>query len=210
MRSKRTLCALALLLAGAACTTTRWYKGNLHTHSLWSDGNDFPEMIADWYKKNGYDFLALSDHNILSEGEKWVSDATVARRGGDPTLARYLKRFGKDWVETREKDETLEIRLKTLAELRPLVEEPGKFLMIRGEEITDRLERLPIHLNASNLAELIPPQHGKTVREVMRNNVRAVQQQSEKLGRPILVHLNHPNFGWAITAEDLAAIERKM
>ena len=19
-----------------------WYKGNLHTHTLWSDGNDFP------------------------------------------------------------------------------------------------------------------------------------------------------------------------
>jgi hypothetical protein len=20
----------------------RWFKGNLHTHSLWSDGNDYP------------------------------------------------------------------------------------------------------------------------------------------------------------------------
>ena len=47
---------------------TRWWKGNLHTHSLWSDGNDFPEMIADWYRKNGYHFLALSDHNILKRG----------------------------------------------------------------------------------------------------------------------------------------------
>src|SRR5262245_24226725 len=36
----------------------RYWKGNLHTHSLWSDGDDFPEMIGDWYKKNGYDFLA--------------------------------------------------------------------------------------------------------------------------------------------------------
>ena len=26
-----------------------WYKGNTHTHSLWSDGNDFPEMIAKYY-----------------------------------------------------------------------------------------------------------------------------------------------------------------
>ena len=31
----------------------RWFKGNTHTHSLWSDGNDFPEMIVDWYKKEG-------------------------------------------------------------------------------------------------------------------------------------------------------------
>ena len=28
----------------------RWYRGNMHTHSLWSDGDDYPEMIADWYK----------------------------------------------------------------------------------------------------------------------------------------------------------------
>src|SRR5205814_702981 len=30
----------------------RWWKGNLHTHSFWSDGDDFPEMIADWYKRH--------------------------------------------------------------------------------------------------------------------------------------------------------------
>jgi hypothetical protein len=23
-------------------------EGNLHTHSLWSDGDDYPEMIAGW------------------------------------------------------------------------------------------------------------------------------------------------------------------
>src|SRR5436305_1149885 len=49
-----------------------WYKGNLHTHSLWSDGDDFPEMIADWYKRKGYHFLGLSDHNVLAEGERWI------------------------------------------------------------------------------------------------------------------------------------------
>ena len=25
----------------------QWQKGNLHTHSFWSDGDDFPEMIID-------------------------------------------------------------------------------------------------------------------------------------------------------------------
>src|SRR4051812_44910849 len=51
--------------AAAQGPEKRWYKGNLHTHSLWSDGDDFPEMIADWYRARGYDFLALSDHNVL-------------------------------------------------------------------------------------------------------------------------------------------------
>src|SRR4051794_24446295 len=39
----------------------KWYKGNLHTHSLWSDGNDYPEMIVDFYARRDYNFLALSD-----------------------------------------------------------------------------------------------------------------------------------------------------
>ena len=50
----------------------RWWKGNLHTHSLWSDGDDYPEMIAEWYKQHGYHFLAFSDHNILLQDERWM------------------------------------------------------------------------------------------------------------------------------------------
>ena len=59
----------------------RWFKGNLHTHSLWSDGNDYPEMIADWYRRHGYHFLALSDHNILSQGQQWISVARGQQAG---------------------------------------------------------------------------------------------------------------------------------
>ena len=48
----------------------QWYKGNLHTHSYWSDGDEFPEVIMDWYKSNDYQFVALTDHNTLAEGDK--------------------------------------------------------------------------------------------------------------------------------------------
>src|SRR4029450_1542468 len=69
----------------------RWWKGNLHTHSLWSDGDDYPEMICDWYKERGYHFLALSDHNILADHERWVS---IYKNGaGEAVLAKYLARF---------------------------------------------------------------------------------------------------------------------
>ena len=50
-----------------------WYKGNLHTHSLWSDGDDYPEMIMKWYQEHGYHFVSLSDHNILAEGDHWIT-----------------------------------------------------------------------------------------------------------------------------------------
>ena len=58
----------------------QFWKGNLHTHSLWSDGDDFPEMIADWYKTHGYHFLTLSDHTVLSEGERWIPSETTPVR----------------------------------------------------------------------------------------------------------------------------------
>ncbi|MDA1050843.1 MAG: hypothetical protein O3C40_10240 [Planctomycetota bacterium] len=163
-------------VVGTSCQADEghWYKGNLHTHSLWSDGNDFPEMIVDWYVQQGYDFLSLSDHNILSRGEKWVGEELGPKRGAIDGLKRYLARFGDDWVETREKDGKTEIRLKTLEEFGPMFDKPGEFLMIQAEEITDHFGSLPIHVNANNIAELIRPQGGGSVRETIANNLIAV------------------------------------
>ena len=68
----------------------RWWKGNAHTHTFWSDGNDFPEMVADWYRESGYNFLVLTDHNILSRGEKWMPIADIDTR----RLTRILRDKG--------------------------------------------------------------------------------------------------------------------
>ena len=43
-----------------------WYKGNIHTHTTESDGDDTPENVVRWYRRHGYDFLVLSDHNHLT------------------------------------------------------------------------------------------------------------------------------------------------
>ena len=45
----------------------RWYKGNLHTHTINSDGDSSPDVVARWYKENRYNFLVLSDHNYLTD-----------------------------------------------------------------------------------------------------------------------------------------------
>src|SRR3954465_5886627 len=76
----------------AANPEPRWFKGNLHTHSLWSDGNDYPEMIADWYRARGYHFLALSDHNTLSQGPRWMGVDAANKRAGVDAFALYRKR----------------------------------------------------------------------------------------------------------------------
>lgn len=202
----------ALLLLAASATTShaqtpalaseaRWWKGNLHTHTYWSDGDDFPEMIVDWYKANGYHFLALSDHNVLSQGERWIEINKKAQ--GARALKRYLDRFGSTWVEQR----TNRVRLKPLGEFRHLFEEPHRFLLIQSEEITDRFKSAPVHINATNLRDFIEPRGGNSVYEVMQRNVDAVLEQRQKTGQPMFPHLNHPNFVWGVTAEDLMRVQ---
>lgn len=185
----------------------RWWKGNLHTHTFWSDGDDFPEMVAEWYRTHGYNFLALTDHNVLAQGIKWRDEpGLVKKASGAPVVEKYLQRFGPAWVEIRGEGEKREVRLKPLDEFRALVEERGKFLMIPAEEISDKAEGGPVHMNASNIREAIAPVGGETVREAITNNFRAMHEQAERAGREILVHLNHPNFGYAVTGEDIAHV----
>jgi hypothetical protein len=43
-----------------------WFKGNVHTHSQRSDGDSTPDQVAAWYRDHDYDFLVLTDHNVLA------------------------------------------------------------------------------------------------------------------------------------------------
>ena len=182
----------------------QWFKGNLHTHSHWSDGDDYLEMIADWYRKRGYHFLVFTDHNVLANTERWIN---VKESEGGLEAFEKLKAKFPDTVKQRKTDKgELEVRLRTFHEVAQQFNANGDFLLIQGEEISDSFEELPIHLNAGNLAEEIAPMGGRSVYETIQNNVRAVLAQREKLEQPMMVHVNHPNFNYAITAEDLMRV----
>lgn len=182
----------------------KWYKGNLHTHSFWSDGDDFPEMIMEWYKNHDYDFIALSDHNILANKDQWleIEDSLELI-----AFNRYLEKYGAEWVNYQEDSAVIKIQLKTLQEYRPLFEQAGEFLILQAEEITDIFDDKPVHLNATNLVDLIPPQGGTSVTDVLQRNINAVLHQRELTGEPMMVHINHPNFHYAITVEDMIALQ---
>lgn len=44
-----------------------FFRGNLHTHTKNSDGRKTAEECIELYKKEGYDFLALTDHRKMSQ-----------------------------------------------------------------------------------------------------------------------------------------------
>ncbi|WP_420147211.1 histidinol-phosphatase [Spirosoma sp.] len=185
-----------------AVQAQNWYKGNLHTHSLWSDGDDYPEMIMDWYKASGYQFVGLSDHNVIQDIEKWVNVPHQPDRRR--TFDRYLRTFGPDWVTYRKgPNDSLKVRLKKLDEYRSYFEEPGKFLIIKSEEVSTGYQGKPIHMNVTNVQNLIRPQPGNSVAEVMQNNIDLVMAQRRQTHQPMFPHINHPNFYYAIKAEDL-------
>jgi hypothetical protein len=153
----------SLVALSAALTQTippaskgRWYKGNLHTHTLNSDGDSTPNEVATWYREHDYNFLVLTDYNHLTE----------------------------------------------VAGLNAVHASKEQFLLIPGEEVTDAFEKNPIHINAYDLAGELQPRHGDSVAATIQNNVDSI------LAAKALPSINHPNFHWAVTAQDLLRVER--
>jgi hypothetical protein len=138
----------------------------------------------------------------------WPGRTRKAQRQGG--LRQVSAHYGESWIETRGDHDTgtFEVRLKPLDEFRSLVEERGRFLLIPGEEISDndRDFRGPVHFNIFNLQETLPPTGLHVVRDAIEGNLRAADEQAQRTGRELLVQLNHPNFLWAIAAEDMAGV----
>lgn len=141
--------------AAARQTGLRWYKGNTHTHTLNSDGDSSPDDVVKWYRTHGYQFVVLTDHNVLTS-----VTALNALHGLDE-----------------------------------------RFLVIRGEEVTDVFGDKPIHVNALDPERLVPPQGGTSVLDVTQRNIDAIRAAK---GVP---HINHPNFRWAMTADELKQVK---
>ena len=205
---KKLVIFIFSLLLVLSCQTEKqeqkWLKGNLHTHTYWSDGDAFPEMVLDWYKSNGYDFISLTDHNTLQEGEKWkkIPQSFIYQ----DAFQDYLSEYGEDWIEYEKDSSGLKVKLKTEEEYLPLFQDEN-FLIIRGEEVTDSFEGKPLHMNATNIYESIVPKHGESVADVLQNNINSILEQRKATGQLVMPHINHPNFGWAISVEDMIALK---
>lgn len=62
MRNNDQLVQLSLFSVGEDLVGRYPLKGDLHMHSRRSDGQQAPEIVAAYYRKTGYDFLAITDH----------------------------------------------------------------------------------------------------------------------------------------------------
>lgn len=72
----------------------RFWRGNLHTHSTASDGAWSPEAVCDFYRVNGYDFVAITDH-FLEHYDFPVTDTQNYRTDTFTTLVGAELHAGK-------------------------------------------------------------------------------------------------------------------
>ncbi|MBB6327268.1 hypothetical protein FHS59_002896 [Algoriphagus iocasae] len=212
MNVRNPLIALFSLILLGSCASSKyqadgkkWYKGNLHTHSYWSDGDDYPEMIMDWYKSHDYDFVVLSDHNTLAVGQKWkLIPKSPSHEAG---FQKYVEKYGDQVIYREDSLGRVEVKLKTLAEYRPMFEEKDEFLIIQSQELTESFEKKPLHMNVTNIQKLIPAEGGNSIPEILQNGLDRVKAQRDSTGVPMFLHINHPNFVWAITPEDIIELD---
>jgi hypothetical protein len=54
-----------------------WLRGNVHTHTTESDGEFGVAEVIDEYESRGYDYLAVSDHDLLVDPEEYRDDTSL-------------------------------------------------------------------------------------------------------------------------------------
>lgn len=80
----------------------QWFKGNVHMHTAQSDGLFSPQQAIDWHRQRGYDFLAITDHWVLTPG-KVIGDDFVTITGTEVDGAGYhMLALGLDALPSQE------------------------------------------------------------------------------------------------------------
>ena len=171
--------------------TPNWYKGALHSHTLWSDGNTLPEVAVENHIKMGYHFYVISDHSELQTNpDRW------RELPADSPQITTAKKYGP--LDERDDDEGKHfVRLKTIWELKKEFDRPGEFLLIPGMEQNAHLTRLgpeqfSLHANAINIAETIPWPLFDTPVECMRDWLKNTNESAQKHQLQSLWMVNHP------------------
>lgn len=83
-----------------------WYRGDLHCHTFHSDARGSPELLHAAARQAGLDFLAVSDHNTISQRRYFnlhSSASLVFVRAMEVTTAvGHANAFGiDDWIDFR-------------------------------------------------------------------------------------------------------------
>lgn len=138
-----------------------------------------PTPSGRWYKGNTH------THTLNSDGDSTPDE-----------VVRWYREHGYRFVVLTDHN-----FLTSIDALNALHGADEQFLVVKGEEITESLGGKPIHVNGLDLNARVTPQGGESVVNVLQRDVDAIRRAN---GVP---HINHPNFGWSISRDDLQQVQ---
>ena len=131
-----------------------------------------------WYKGNTH------THTLNSDGDSTPDE-----------VVRWYREHGYAFVVITDHN-----YLTSVDGLNALHGADEKFLVIKGEEVTDTFAKKPLHVNSLNSTSRVGPQRGTSVVDVLQRIIDAIRRAN---GIP---HINHPNYQWAITRDELLQV----
>jgi hypothetical protein len=138
-----------------------------------------PQKQLKWYKGNTH------THTINSDGDSTPDE-----------VVRWYRENGYNFLVLTDHN-----FLTKIEGLNAVYAAEEKFTVIQGEEVTEKFGEKSLHINGLNVERQVKPQGGQNVVEIIQRNVNEIR---EAKGVP---HINHPNYGWSITTDELKQVE---
>lgn len=131
-----------------------------------------------WFKGNTH------THTLNSDGDSAPDD-----------VVRWYRERGYNFVFITDHEFITQV-----GPLNDILGKPGNFVVMSGQEVTDSFDKKPYHINGLGLTSVVMPRKGIGAVETVQANIDGVRKAGG------IVQVNHPNFGWALSADHLKSL----
>lgn len=162
-----------------------WIAGGIAGLAVWPaassiDEQAIPGSTLRWYKGNTH------THTLNSDGDSTPDE-----------VVRWYREHGYHFLVLTDHN-----YLTSVDGLNSVHGAAEKFLVIKGQEVTSSFQTRPVHVNGLDVSMLVDhARDAPSMVETIQRNVDGIRKAN---GIP---HINHPNFGWAMTADDLRQVK---
>jgi len=132
-----------------------------------------------WFKGNTH------THTLNSDGDSTPYD-----------VVKWYREHGYNFVFITDHE-----YITNVGVLNDLFGKAGSFVVISGQEVTDRFDSKPLHISALGIDSVVMPNALAGSVATLQKNIDDVRAKG---GVP---QLNHPNFGWALTAAEIKQLK---
>ena len=136
-------------------------------------------QTLNWYKGNTH------THTLNSDGDSTPAD-----------VIRWYRETRYNFVFLTDHE-----YINNVDALNGVYGKPGSFVVLSGQEITDSFDKKPYHINALGISKVIMPSKLPGAVETLQRNIDEVNTAGG------VAQVNHPNFGWALTADQLIKLQ---